>query len=339
MQRRVKVAAFTGGVAVPSARFRVRQYVEPLRTCGVDVTELPAPLGRYPPASRVLRPLWGTAALGSLLPGVARSWRHDVTLFQRELVSTLLTLEPLARRPAVLDVDDAIYLLRGGVAARGLAERCVAVVCGNAYLAETFSRWSKRITILPTAVDAERFVPGPPAAELVVGWSGSSGGFGYLRAIEPALREVLRAWPKARLRVVADAPPELRSLPAAQVEFIRWSPEIEVAALQGMAVGLMPLEDSPWARGKCSFKMLTYMACGVPVVVSPVGMNVEVLAKGAVGLAASSAAEWAGAIGGLLEDAVLRRAMGEAGRRVVLGEYARSVIAPRLAEVLRTAAG
>jgi glycosyltransferase involved in cell wall biosynthesis len=289
---------------------------------------------------RWLRPLWGPAALARLVPGVVRSWAHDVTLFQRELFSTFVTLEPLARRPSILVVDDAMHLLRGGRAMEGLARRSVAVICGNAWLAEIYARWNRTIHVIPTAVDTDRFVPGPGRPDegrLVIGWSGSAGGFGYLRAIEPALAEVLRRFPAAVLRVVAESPPHLPGLPPGRLEYVRWSPEVEVAVLQDLAVGLMPLEDSPWARGKCAFKMLTYMACGVPVVVSPVGMNVEVLGRAELGLGATTQAEWVDAIGGLLADAAARRAMGLAGRRVAEGEYSRRAVVPRLEAVLRSA--
>src|SRR5438270_3696681 len=141
----IKVAAFTGGWAVPSARFRVRQLVPALRESGVDVREWPAPLGAYPPPSRSWRPAWTVATLGARLPGIAWSYRADVTLLQREMLSTFVTLEPLTRRPRVLDVDDAIFLSRGGKFAERLARRCESVICGNDYLADRFRAWNDRV--------------------------------------------------------------------------------------------------------------------------------------------------------------------------------------------------
>jgi glycosyltransferase involved in cell wall biosynthesis len=102
-----------------------------------------------------------------------------------------------------------------------------------------------------------------------------------------------------------------------------------------MTVGLMPLANTPWAHGKCSFKMLTYMACAVPVVVSPVGMNADVLAEGEMGVAAVTTAEWVDALCDLLDSAEVRRAMGREGRRVAEESFSVRVLAPRLAALLK----
>ena len=138
----IKVAAFTGGRDVPSARFRVRQYIGRLRSEGVEVNEYPAPLCAFPPKSQWIRPIWGVATLAARLPGIFMSYRHDVTLFQREMLSTFMTLEQFTKRPKVLDVDDAIWLHRGGGYAARLARNCEAIICGNDFLAEHFSRWN-----------------------------------------------------------------------------------------------------------------------------------------------------------------------------------------------------
>src|SRR5207248_1495522 len=148
-------------------------------------------------------------------------------LFQREMLSTFLTLEPLTKKPRVLDVDDAIWLNRKSSSfARRLAEISDSVICGNTFLAEYFGQWNPRITVLPTAVDTDRFLPlaslleEVAAAEerLIIGWSGGQGGFADLKVAERALQVILRKYPRARLRVIADAPPECFDLPAGQVE-------------------------------------------------------------------------------------------------------------------------
>ena len=330
----LRVAAFTGGKNVPSARFRVRQYIGRLTGEGVEVTEFAAPMGVYPPANKLMRPLWGIATLATRLPGIMQSYRYDLTLLQREMLSTFVTLENLTKRPRVLDVDDAIWLHRGGKFAERLAQQCDGVICGNAFLAEQFSRWNSRVTIIPTAVDTNRYFQEQPVEAPVIGWSGTSGGFRYLYSIEPALVAVFERIPDAMLRIVSDAMPSFQKIPASRIEFIRWSPENEVQAIQGMAVGIMPLEDSLWERGKCSFKMLTYMACGVPVVVSPVGMNVEVLSHGHIGFGAQTIDDWVDILLSLLADMRQRIEMGENGRQVLLDNYSLNVVAPKLAETL-----
>lgn len=334
----VKVAAFTGGRDVPSARFRVRQYIEPLVETGIHVNEFCAPLSSYPPRNRLLRPAWAVASLSSRLPGMLQSWRYDLTLLQREILSTLMTLEPLSKRPRVLDVDDAIWLYRGGDTAVQLARRCEGVICGNSFLAEHFSQWNARVTIIPTAVDTFRYMPsaGRDSREKVaIGWIGTSSNYKYLYQVAACLASVLKQRPDAVLRVVSDTRPIFPAIPPDRVEFVQWSLESEVREIQNMAIGIMPLEQSVWARGKCSFKMLQYMACGVPVVVSPVGMNAEVLAMDSIGIGASTREEWVEGLLHLLSQPDERTRMGLNGRSVVEEHFSVAAVLPRLSRTLR----
>jgi glycosyltransferase involved in cell wall biosynthesis len=335
------VAAFTAGRSNPSARFRVRQLVPALRDLGVDVREWPAPLGAFWPRITSLRPVWGVATLATRLPGIAWSYRADVTLLQREMLAAFSTLEPLTKRPRVLDVDDAIFLYRGGRFAERLARACDSVICGNAYLADRFRPWNDHVEVLATPVDTHRYAPAavrPDPDRPVIGWIGTSSNFPYLYQIEGALGRVLRECRGATLSVVADRAPRFRSLAPDRVEYRRWRPDTEIDTIQGTTVGIMPLADSSWERGKCSLKMLLYMACEVPVVVSPVGMNAEVLAKGTMGCGASSEDEWVDALVGLLAEGKERARMGTVGRAVVREHYSVERIAPRLAGHLRAIA-
>jgi glycosyltransferase involved in cell wall biosynthesis len=236
-----------------------------------------------------------------------------------------------------LDVDDAIWVYRNGFAAKRLAKVAEGVICGNTFLAEQFAQWNNRLFVVPTPVDTTRYVPwhDPGGRErLVLGWIGTGGGLRFLKQIEPALAIVLRRNPKACLRVISDVRPEMRLIPGEQLEYIVWSRDREVADLQTITVGLMPLDDSIWARGKCSYKMLTYMACRIPVVVSPVGMNSEVLARGTVGLPAESQEDWVESIEYLLKNREAAASMGQDGRRVVLQHYSITALAPVLAGCL-----
>ena len=334
----IKVAALTGGKNVPSARFRVRQLIPALRESGVHMHEFIPRVSKYPPATKWLRTLWGGAAIAARVPDVLATHRYDVVFLQRELVSTFLTLEPLSKHPRVLDVDDAIFLHRGGRFAERLARRCDLIVCGNDYLGDIFSQWNKNVRIIPTAVDTQRYVPKMTRGNRdcnVIGWIGTSGNFKYLYQIEPALSEVLKECPDVILRIIADAKPTFRRIQERRIDFIRWSPENEVKGIQGMSIGIMPLEDSAWARGKCSFKMLQYMACGLPVVVSPVGMNSHVLSMGSAGLGASTQEEWVEALVGLLGDEKKGASMGINGRSIVEKNFSIQVVAPCLGACLR----
>lgn len=337
---RMSVFAFTGGERISSRRFRVEQYIPKLRAIGIDVHENVARYGSWPPKHKLLRPLWFLRTVLNRIRPIVQSREYDLTLLQRELVSTKVTLEPWAGRPLVLDVDDAVWLT--STRARRNFETLVrmsdGVICGNDYIASNVNKWNSNILVLPTAVDTERFRPNGRRIDrrLIIGWSGLHAGSKYLLGIEPALCRVLHDHREAMLRVVSDAPPEFSHLTPEMYEYIRWSPENEVRTIQEMDIGLMPIDDSPWSRGKCSYKMLLYMACGVPVVVSPFGMNAEVLGYGEVGLGPRSEPEWVDALSRLLLDDAARLAMGKKGRQVVEQHYSLNGLAPRLGKYLRT---
>lgn len=335
----LNVAAFTGGRQVPSGRFRVRQYVPFLRRMNIQVNEFCSRVGKYPPDARYLRLPWACALLADQSISVMRSRSYDVCLLQRELMSTICTLEPLTRKPRVLDVDDAIFVHRGGRTARRLATLADWVICGNSYLADWFQQFSKRISVIPTAVDTQRFLPveGRQQSDrpLIIGWVGTSGHLADLMEIEPALSTVLEARANTRLRIVCDRPPNFSRIAAGKVDFIRWSEAKEVENIAGMDVGVMPLRNNALNRGKCSFKMLQYMGCGLPVVVSPIGMNAEVLARGMIGHAASKDSEWVDGIVTLLDDEQKRAEMGRNGRNVAVKHFDTAKVAERIADVLR----
>jgi glycosyltransferase involved in cell wall biosynthesis len=333
--RSVRVAAFTGGRWVPSARFRIRQFVEPLSRLGVDLRERWPGLGAYPPHRRSLRPAWLAGTLAQRLPQVVASWGADVVLLQREMVSTLPTFEGLTRRPRVVDIDDAVHLYRDGFAARRLAALADLVVVGNPWLAEIWRQWTPAVEILPTGVDTERCVPSAIPERPTIGWIGSGGNLHYLTRIAPALATVAARFPGIEIAVCCDRRPNLPGLP---VRFVPWAPEIEAAFLAAISVGIMPLEDSLWERGKCSLKMLQYMAAARPCVVSPVGTNTCLLRKAEIGLAAASVGEWGEALSILLSDRPLAARMGKAGRALAEREYSVGVLAPRLASLLRRVA-
>jgi glycosyltransferase involved in cell wall biosynthesis len=337
----IKVAAFTGGLTVPSARFRVRQFVPFLDNLGVHIVEMGMRGGAYPPASLWKRPLWAGGRLGALSLDIARSRAYDTVLLQREMISSHFTLERFTQRPRVLDVDDAIHLLRGGGFARKLAQISDRVIAGNAYLADWYSQWSNDVVVLPTCVDAKIYVPATDreSEQIVIGWIGTSANFQYLETLASVLTLIIGKHKHVHLRIVSNRAPELRGLDRSRWSFVQWREENEITDIQAMDIGIMPLADSPWARGKCSFKMLQYMACGLPVVVSPVGMNAEVLNKGEVGFGPTNDQQWADALEGLIQSAQLRRKMGETGRMIVEQSYDAQALAPQLARHLDFSAG
>jgi glycosyltransferase involved in cell wall biosynthesis len=335
----LRVAAYTGGRNVPSARFRVRQYIQPLLRAGIRLNEYCSPLGTYPPRHRFVRPAWGLGSLLARLPGIIASHSCDLTVLQREMLSTFCSIEGLTSHPRVLDVDDAIWCYRGGHFAARLARACDAVICGNTYLAGHFAQWNPRVFVVPTPVDTARFRPiSRQPGRKIIGWSGTSGGFAYLAEIEPALKKILKKHPEAVLRIISDRLPTFKTLRAEQIEFRLWNPIEEVADISDITVGIMPLDDSEWSRGKCSYKMLTYMAVGVPVVSSDIGMNSEIFRLGNCGLPARSIDDWASAMDHLLSDPGTAQSMGVVGRGIAETHFSVTAVAPLLGSVFRAIA-
>ena len=332
----IKVAALTQGVNVPSTRFRFLQYMPYLVEADMEVFHLPALYSAYPPAEFVNRVLWMPKTIGDAFSRVRSANNSDLCFLQRELISTIRTAETFLRKPFIFDVDDAIYLNQKWSSLDKLAKHARLIICGNRTLAEHYAHYGE-VVVLPTAVDTARYAPIQimPNRPLVIGWSGSSSGFAYLKMIEPAIKKILEMHPQAIFTVMAEARPSLPTLPSNRFNFIPWSVESEISVLHSFAIGLMPLIDDAWSRGKCSFKMITYMSCGVPVVASPVGMNSDILNLSNLGFAAHGVDDWVQSIDTLLRDPNLRYTLGMAGRKVAEKYFASNVIGPRLAAILK----
>jgi glycosyltransferase involved in cell wall biosynthesis len=222
-----------------------------------------------------------------------------------------------------------------------LIGRASACLCGNAYLQAYASRYCDNSIIVPTVVDTDVYRPlwqvapqAPPRAVPVVGWIGSPSTWSYVEPMLPVLLPML-ARHDVTLRVVGAGP---RAHGIAGIEAIDWSEAREVADIQAMDIGIMPLPDEPWARGKCGYKLIQYMACGLPVVASPVGVNREIVSDGRNGFLVTEAAAWVGALERLIGDPALRRAFGEDGAAVADARYSLRSQQDRVANTLEQAA-
>jgi glycosyltransferase involved in cell wall biosynthesis len=336
----LRVAAYTGGQRLPSARLRIRQYGAPLRELGIELVERALPWESALPKRKLLAGMWALATVVSRLKDIAASCGTDMTIIQRQMLPAFVPLESFTKRPRVLDVDDAVWLTRGGRNVIKLARRCDSVICGNEFLAEYFRQWNHDVKILPTAVDTELLFPSSEFSRTraLIGWTGTSENHRFLYSIEEALVQVLRENSDARLLIISDLPPRFTMIDNKYVEFVQWSPAAESDGLRRTTVGIMPLEDSEWCRGKCSFKMLCYMASGIPVVVSPVGMNLEVLSRGDIGFGPHTSRDWVEALNTLLRDSAAAVQMGANARAVAMKHFSVKVLSPRLAETLRSIA-
>jgi glycosyltransferase involved in cell wall biosynthesis len=336
----VKVAAFSGGISDPSSRYRIRQYIDTLKEYNIEIDDFISLNGKYPPVEKSKRIIWGIKALHERLKQVVsvNIKNYDCVFLQREMISTLNTFENFTPRPRILDVDDAIYLHRRGNYIKKIAENSDAVICGNKNLAEVFEKWNNQIYIAPTPVDIRKYVPNINARKIkekvIMGWIGTSGGFKYLYKIEKALKDILKSNKNVELLVVSDNEPKFSLID--EYKYVKWNEKTEVENFQDIDIGLMPLIDDEWSRGKCSYKMLLYMSCESPVVVSPVGMNREVLDKGNIGFGARDYySDWVESIEYLIKNETKRIEMGKFGRQVVQDNYSLDVLSKKMSEIIK----
>jgi glycosyltransferase involved in cell wall biosynthesis len=212
------------------------------------------------------------------------------------------------------------------------------VVAGNGYLADYAARsGARRVEILPTVIDLERYPAGSPVKRggFTIGWIGSPSTGRYLSAIAPSLAAVCRER-RGKVVLIGSGPVELPGVP---VEILPWSAQSEVEQISRFDVGIMPLPESNWALGKCGFKLIQYMGCSLPVVASPVGANRDIVREEVNGLLAQSPEEWIGALERLQGDRALGLRMGRAGRELVEKQYCKQVTGPRLISLIQSVAG
>jgi len=335
-----------------SSRLRSYQYEAAWADAGVDVTWRPF-LGDdylvdlYERRRRSARRI--VAAYLRRLQAMGQSARFDLVWLEKEALPWIPNpIDPgLLRRntPCVVDYDDAVFHYydqsRSGVVRRMLGDkiahvmrRAALIVAGNPYLAQrAHDAGAKRIEIVPTVVDLRRYetIQRVPGEKFAVGWIGSPSTQSMIERLAPVLARALDENTDTLVTIGARFDKPLW----ARHDMRRWSESSEVDEIRQLDVGVMPLVDQPFERGKCGYKLIQYMACGLPVVASPVGVNVEIVQHGVNGFLASSDDEWIQAIATLKSDADLRARMGAAGRATVERKYCLQVTAPRLVELLR----
>ena len=340
-------------------RFRITHYLPYLEAHGFDVTvdafftssffRFLYEKGHY--VQKALR--FGGLALRRLA-AVTRAGRYDLVFIYREAfpVGPPVVERYLASRGSamVLDFDDAIFLSNTSEANRfaaslkyvrkvsTLVRLSTRVIVGNEYLARYARTHNPAVTVIPTCVDTTRFVPrsGPrPAGPLVVGWIGSPTTTPYLAGLAGVLKAA-RAQHEFVMRVSGAAGSLV--FEGVDIRDDPWSLAREVELFNTCDIGVYPLTDDQWSRGKCGFKAIQFMACGVPVVASRVGVNEEIIQDGVNGFLAATPDEWVEKLGRLLTDGGLRARFAEAGRRTVEARYSLRVHAPVFAETLRAVA-
>lgn len=244
----------------------------------------------------------------------------------------------------VLDFDDAIfhkYDLHRSKWVRWVygdrIDRLMAgarlVLAGNHYLANrATAAGAPDVEMVPTVIDLVRYAKkvSSVTAKARIVWIGSPSTAQYLVELAEPLAELAKRQPFT-LRVIGGGAITMRGV---DVESLSWSADKEAKQIAECDIGIMPLRDTPWEQGKCAYKLIQYMACGLPTVASPIGANLAVVVEGETGLLANSPAAWTEKLETLLTDAQLREQLGQAGRARVEAEYSLQQVAPRLTALL-----
>jgi glycosyltransferase involved in cell wall biosynthesis len=279
--------------------------------------------------------------------------RYDVFFVQREaffLLGGWSEWFAHLQAPVIYDFDDAIWIhaisdanrrfsfLKNVEKIPEIIRLSHTVLAGNEYLASYARKFNSHVQVVPTCVDTDRYVPKlrPNDGTVVIGWSGSPSTVAHLKLALPALERIKQRYgPRVRFKVVGD--PNFRH-EGLNIVGEAWRSDMEVFALQGMDIGLMPLPDEEWSKGKCGLKGLTYMAVGVPSVMAAVGVNTEIVQDGINGFTPRTEDEWVERLSQLVEDRELRRTLGDAGRHTVVERYSVHRWRDTLLSVVRSAA-
>ena len=341
----------------PSQRYRIEQWLPALADRGISLDLVPFADSQlmtllHAHGRRITKAALGVEALLRRIRVVASSRDYDAVVIHRAVClagpAVLERAIAILGKPVIFDFDDAIYLLHTTAANARLgwmkfpgktAAICRVsnqVVVGNSFLAAYARRYNSSVTVVPTSVDTSRYRPREPRvrnSRVVVGWMGSSTSQTHLEMFQPVLKEIVRHNP-VELRVVSDRRPDIAGV---DVTWRPWSAETEAEELAGFDIGIMPMPDDQWSRGKCSLKALLYMATGAPAVCSAIGANREIIRHGENGLLASSPEEWVAGIGELARDPNLRLALGAAGRKTVEDHYSMDKCSALFESVVRRA--
>jgi glycosyltransferase involved in cell wall biosynthesis len=334
-----------------SSRIRSYQYIPYLKSCGIDIVVAPLLDDEYlqnlysGKRQSVLKVMDSYCRRIKLLCNVGL---FNLVWVEKEVLPWVPTpVEELfvkRKVPFLVDYDDAVFhrydhhnisivkrLL--GTKIDETMSKANLVTVGNEYLAERARRAGARcVEIIPTVVDLSRYSnrDEPIEKKFTIGWIGSPSTRKYLETVRPALAELCRAG-KTQLVLVGSGE---MNWPEVPIVLRPWAEETEVNEIMRFDVGIMPLTDAPWERGKCGYKLIQYMACGKPVVGSPVGINNEIISQGINGFRAANIAEWIAVLDRMRDNREEAKVMGQYGRELVEHKYSLQVTAPRLAGLI-----
>ncbi|MGI8733559.1 MAG: glycosyltransferase family 4 protein [Pyrinomonadaceae bacterium] len=339
----------------PGQRFRLEQWEPYLRNLGVEITyepfedpELSATPHKPGKVTRKMRLI--ARAVGRRASLLRKLRNYDaVYVFREAALFGPPIFERLGHRsgvPLIFDFDDAVFVpyvspsngylsyLKFPAKTKTICRLATHVIAGNPYLADYARQTNDNVSIVPTTIDTEKYevVPRKDNSVPVIGWSGSFSTVQHLDSLARALRRLAQK-ENFRLLVIGTS---VYKIDGVDVEALPWRSATEVSDLRQIDIGIMPLPDEAWSRGKCGLKALQYMALGIPTVCSPVGVNSEIIQDSVNGFLAATEDEWVTKLSQLLHDAKLRARLGAAGRETVEAKYSAAVQAPRVYEILRS---
>jgi glycosyltransferase involved in cell wall biosynthesis len=342
------------GSLAPSSRIRFYQFIPYLKQHGVELQVAPLLPNDY--VTRLYtgrRNSWIsiTAAYIQRIKQLTRARDFDLIWLEKESLPWLpIQVERVLaglKIPYVVDYDDAVFhrydlhknrwiRLLLGRKIDAVMRNAALVIVGNDYLADRArGAGAERVEYLPSVVDTKRYIPQKKDKPgFHIGWIGSPITAPYLRLIEEPLNRLCQ---NPDVSVILVGAGDQVDLPGIRKELHPWNEATETAEIQGFDLGIMPLPDEPFERGKCGYKLIQYMACGLPVIASPIGANRQIVDQGVNGYWASTSEEWFEALSRLREDKQRRHQMGAAGRKKVEQKYSLEAAAPRLLELLLSA--
>ena len=311
--------------------YRIQDYFPYLRHQGVEVDLRVIPRGRM-----------SRSRLFGEIPA------YDLVYIQRRLLAPLdLFFLRKASKRLVYDFDDAVmyrssrhsnqFSLSRRWAFRRMVRTSNAVIAGNQFLKGEALKYvgEGKVTVVPTAVDMERYPPKDYETlrdSITLGWIGSGSTLWYLRNLIPALETLCRRYPQLKLKVVSD---EFFNSSTVPIVKKKWALEDEVSDLQSFDIGLMPLTEDVWSQGKCGLKAVQYSAAGIAVVCSPIGINRDIVEDGLNGYWASTDSQWVERISRLVDDPPLRVQMGMEGRKRVERSFSVDVTSKKVYDLFR----
>lgn len=322
-----------GSRRTPSTRFRVKQYLPLFKQANIPFRHVPIPHATVKRVSLVQHLRWA-----------------DVIFLQKKLFSLIeLKLIMYFRKPLIFDMDDVVFYEHPLYANTKKGKRKIqeskkrfnailksanTIIVGNETLAKDIEQFGKKTEILPTPVNTYLFHPNEKTdgENLIVGWIGTSRNLYYFDLIKSPLQKIAVDFPSFRLHLICDKPKEILGVPIVN---IKWSKQNEISELQKCTIGIMPLTDDIYSRGKCGFKLLQYMSLGMSTVSSPIGMNSKIVSHGKDGFLANSELEWEEMLRKLLQSQSLRHSIGKAARQKVLQHYSLKKAFPILLDIIK----